>query len=143
MDIAANDREANRANAIAFMDEFSGGNRAAAWKRTTDDLTWTMNQHAVPDGKLAVFDRKSYDAMVATSGNLFPQGIKITVTDAVADHDRVMLEAHGSGPLADGRIYANHYIFTFRFRDGLICEVAEYLDTAYAQAMLAFRIEAP
>ena len=137
------DTAANKANAIAFMDEFSSGNRAAAWKRTTDDLTWTMNQHAVPDGKLAVFDRKSYDAMVATSGDLFPQGIKITVTDAVADHDRVMLEAHGSGPLADGRIYANHYIFTFRFRDGLICEVAEYLDTAYAQAMLAFTIEAP
>jgi ketosteroid isomerase-like protein len=138
MDIAA-----NKASAIAFMNEFSSGNREAAWKRTTDDLTWTMNQHAVPEGKLAVFDRKSYDAMVATSGDLFPQGIKITVTDAVADHDRVMLEAHGSGPLADGRIYANHYIFTFRFRGGLICEVAEYLDTAYAQAMLAFTIEAP
>jgi ketosteroid isomerase-like protein len=137
------DTAANKANAIAFMNEFSSGNREAAWKRTTDDLTWTMNQHAVPDGKLAVFDRKSYDAMVATSGELFPQGIKITVTDAVADHDRVMLEAHGSGPLADGRIYANHYIFTFRFRDGLICAVAEYLDTSYAQAMLAFTIQAP
>ena len=138
MDIAA-----NKANAIAFMNEFSSGNREAAWKRTTDDLTWTMNQHSIPDGRLAVFDRKSYDAMVANSGNLFPQGIVITVTDAVADNDRVMLEAHGSGPLADGRIYANHYIFTFRFRDGLISEVAEYLDTAYAQAMLAFTIEAP
>ena len=138
MDIAA-----NKANAIAFMNEFSSGNTAAAWKRTTGDLTWTMNQHSLPDGKLAVFDRKSYDAMVSSSGDLFPQGIKITITDAVADHDRVMLEAHGSGPLADGRIYANHYIFTFRFRDGMICEVAEYLDTAYAQGMLAFTIVAP
>lgn len=137
------DTAANKANAIAFMNEFSSGNRAAAWKRTTDDLTWTMNQHAIPDGKLAVFDRKSYDAMVSSSGDLFPQGIVIKVTDAVADNDRVMLEAHGSGPLADGRIYANHYIFTFRFRDGLICEVAEYLDTAYAQALLAFDIQAP
>jgi ketosteroid isomerase-like protein len=138
MDIAA-----NKANAIAFMNEFSSGNIAAAWKRTTGDLTWTMNQHGIPDGKLAVFDRKSYEAMVSSSGDLFPQGIKITITDAVADHDRVMLEAHGSGPLADGRIYANHYIFTFRFRGGLICEVAEYLDTAYAQGMLAFTIQAP
>jgi ketosteroid isomerase-like protein len=137
------DTAANKASAIAFMNEFSSGNRAAAWKRTTDDLTWTMNQHTIPDGRLAVFDRNSYDAMVSSSGDLFPQGIAITVTDAVADHDRVMLEAHGSGPLADGRIYANHYIFTFRFRGGLICEVAEYLDTAYAQAMLAFTIQAP
>ena len=138
MDIAA-----NKANAIAFMEEFSRGNRESAWRRTTDDLTWTMNQHSIPKGELAVFDRKSYDAMVSSSGDLFPQGIKITVTDAVAENDRVMLEAHGSGPLADGRIYANHYIFTFRFRGGLICAVAEYLDTAYAQALLAFTIEAP
>ena len=137
------DTATNKAAAIAFMNEFSSGNRDAAWRRTTDDLTWTMNQHAVSDGKLAVFDRASYDAMVASSGDLFPQGIVITVTDAVAENDRVMLEADGSGPLADGRIYANHYIFTFRFRDGLICAVAEYLDTAYAQAMLAFTIEAP
>lgn len=137
------DPATNKAAAIAFMNEFSSGNRDAAWRRTTDDLTWTMNQHAVPDGKLAVFDRASYDAMVASSGDLFPHGIVITVTDAVAENDRVMLEAHGSGPLADGRVYANHYIFTFRFRDGLICAVAEYLDTAYAQAMLAFTIEAP
>ena len=134
---------ANKASAIAFMNEFSSGNRETAWRRTTDDLTWTMNQHAVPGGRLAVFDRKSYDAMVANSDNLFPQGIRIMVTDAVAENDRVMLEAHGSGPLADGRIYANHYIFTFRFRGGLICELAEYLDTAYAQAMLAFTIQAP
>ena len=137
------DTAANKANAIAFMNEFSSGTREAAWRRTTDDLTWTMNQHTLPEGKLAVFDRASYDAMVSSSGDLFPQGIVITVTDAVADNDRVMLEAHGSGPLADGRIYANHYIFTFRFRDGLISEVAEYLDTAYAQGMLAFTIEAP
>ena len=67
MDIAA-----NKANAIAFMNEFSSGNREAAWRRTTDDLTWTMNQHSIPDGKLAVFNRKSYDAMVASSGDMTP-----------------------------------------------------------------------
>jgi ketosteroid isomerase-like protein len=132
-----------KAAAIAFMKEFSNGDRTAAWRRTTDDLTWTMNQHTIPKGELAVFNRAAYDAMVASSGDLFPQGITIEVTDAVAENDRVMLEARGCGPLADGRLYANHYIFTFRFRGGLICAVAEYLDTAYAQGMLAFTIEAP
>jgi ketosteroid isomerase-like protein len=137
------DTAALKASAIAFMNEFSTGNREAAWRRTTEDVRWTMNQHNVPKGELAVFDRKSYDAMVASSDTLFPQGIRIEITDAVAENDRVMLEARGSGPLADGRIYANHYIFTFRFRSGLISEVAEYLDTAYAQAMLAFVVQAP
>jgi ketosteroid isomerase-like protein len=137
------DTAATKASAIAFMKEFSSGNREAAWRRTTEDVRWTMNQHSVPNGELAVFDRQSYDAMVANSDKLFPQGIRIEITDAVAENDRVTLEAHGSGPLADGRIYANHYIFTFRFRGGLISEVAEYLDTAYAQAMLAFVVQAP
>jgi ketosteroid isomerase-like protein len=137
------DTAANKASAIAFMNEFSSGKREAAWRRTTDDLTWTMNQHSVPEGRLAVFDRESYHAMAEGSNDLFPQGIVITITDAVADNDRVMLEAHGSGLLVDGRIYANHYVFAFRFRDGLISEVAEYLDTAYAQAMLDFTIQAP
>ena len=129
--------------AIAFMQEFTAGDRVAAWRRTTDDVRWTMNQHSIPQGQLASFDRASYDAMVERSGDLFPDGIAIHVTDAIAENDRVALEAHGHGRLGDGRIYANHYIFTFRFRDGWICEVAEYLDTAYAQAMLAFSIDAP
>jgi ketosteroid isomerase-like protein len=132
-----------KASAIAFMNEFSGGDRAAAWRRATDDVRWTVNQHTIPNGERAVFDRPAYDAMVESSGDLFPQGITIEVTDAVAENDRVMLEAHGHGALADGRVYANHYIFTFRFRGERICEVAEYLDTAYAQGMLAFVMRAP
>jgi ketosteroid isomerase-like protein len=132
-----------KASAIAFMKEFSSGDRAAAWRRATDDVRWTVNQHAIPKGELAAFDRAAYDAMVERSGDLFPQGITIEVTDAVAENDRVMLEARGHGVLSDGRVYANHYVFTFRFRGDRICEVAEYLDTAYAQGMLAFVMQAP
>jgi ketosteroid isomerase-like protein len=135
--------EANKASAIAFMTEFSSGNRVAAWKRATGDVTWTMNQHTIPGGALIAFNRKDYDAMVDSSGDLFPQGITMNFTDAAAAGDRVFLEASGRGPLADGRIYANHYVFTFRFRGELISEIAEYLDTAYAQKLLAFTIEAP
>lgn len=137
------DRETMKASAIAFMNEFSSGNRAAAWRRATEDVRWTINQHVVATGERLVFNRPDYDAMVEGSGNLFPNGITIAVTEAVADGDRVMMEAHGHGALADGRVYANHYIFTFRFRGELISEVAEYLDTAYAQAMLGMVMEAP
>jgi len=132
-----------KAMAIAFLEEFSSGRTEAAWRRATDDVRWTMNQHSIPAGTLASFDRASYDAMVARSGDLFPNGIRLEVTDAVAERDRVMLEAKGHGELADGRVYANHYIFAYRFRDGKISEIVEYLDTAYAQGLLAFTIEAP
>jgi ketosteroid isomerase-like protein len=135
--------EYNREAAIAFLQEFSSGRREAAWARTADDVHWTMNQHVVPAGTLATFGRDAYDAMVASSANLFPKGISLTITDSVAERDRVMLEVSGQGELADERIYANHYIFTFRFAGDRIVEIVEYLDTAYAQAMLSFEIEAP
>ena len=70
--------EANKANAIAVMTEFSSGDRVAAWKRATGDVTWTMNQHAIPGGERITFNRAAYDAMVDSSGDLFPQGIKMT-----------------------------------------------------------------
>lgn len=137
------DSSTMKAAAIAFLGEFSSGDRSAAWQRTSDDVRWTINQHSLDTGELAVFNRDQYSAMVAGSEYLFPNGISLEVTDAIADGDRVALEARGHGALADGRIYANHYIFAFRFRGGLISEIAEYLDTAYAQAALAFVMEAP
>ncbi len=132
-----------KAAAIAFLGEFSSGDRAAAWQRTSEDVRWTINQHNPDDGGLAVFTRDQYSAMVEGSAYLFPNGISIEVTDALADGDRVALEARGHGALADGQIYANHYIFAFRFRDNKISEIAEYLDTAYAQTKLSFTMEVP
>lgn len=134
---------AMKTTAIAFLKEFSGGDRAAAWRRASDDVIWTINQHNADTNGLAVFNRDQYSAMVESSEYLFPNGISLEVTGALADGDRVALEARGNGALADGRIYANHYVFTFRFRDDKISEITEYLDTAYAQTALAFVMEVP
>lgn len=137
------DGNAMKAAAKAFLTEFSGGDRTAAWARTSDDFRWVMNQHDVDSGARLTFDRAQYSAMVEGAADLFPNGISLEVTDALADGNRVALEVKGHGELADGRVYANHYIFTFRFSGERITEITEYLDTAYAQAALSFVIQPP
>jgi len=137
------DGNAMKAAAKAFLTEFSGGDPAAAWARTSDDFRWVMNQHDVDSGARLTFDRAQYSAMVEGAADLFPKGISLQITDALADGNRVALEVNGHGELADGRVYANHYIFTFTFNGDRITEITEYLDTAYAQAALSFVIQAP
>jgi uncharacterized protein len=46
-----------------------------------------------------------------------------------ADGDSVVVEHSGRNVLADGRRYDNNYCWIFRFQDGLIQEVREYMDT--------------
>jgi ketosteroid isomerase-like protein len=41
----------------------------------------------------------------------------------------VVVEHSGRNELADGRRYDNNYCWVFRFQDGLIREVREYMDT--------------
>jgi ketosteroid isomerase-like protein len=46
-----------------------------------------------------------------------------------ADGDFVIVEHSGRNVLPDGRRYDNSYCWVFRFQDGLIQEVREYMDT--------------
>ena len=43
--------------------------------------------------------------------------------------DFVVVEHSGRNELSDGRRYDNNYCWVFRFQDGLIQEVREYMDT--------------
>jgi ketosteroid isomerase-like protein len=45
------------------------------------------------------------------------------------DGDFVVVEHSGHNELADGRSYDNNYCWVFRFQDGLVQEVREYMDT--------------
>ena len=46
-----------------------------------------------------------------------------------ADGDHVVVEHSGRNELPDGRRYDNIYCWVFRFQDGYVREVREYMDT--------------
>ena len=62
-------------------------------------------------------------------------GLRMTVKGAIADGDKVALEAESYGELTNGRVYNQHYSFVIEFRGGKINAVREYLDTQHAYAV--------
>jgi ketosteroid isomerase-like protein len=44
--------------------------------------------------------------------------------------------AHSDGLTVDGQRYRNEYATTFRFEDGKVIEVVEYLDTALIETVI-------
>jgi uncharacterized protein len=60
---------------------------------------------------------------------VFPQGIRFTITAMTAEGERVAVEAESEGMHVSGKLYSNQYHFLFRFRDGKIVEFKEYMDT--------------
>ncbi|WP_028935067.1 nuclear transport factor 2 family protein [Pseudonocardia spinosispora] len=61
---------------------------------------------------------------------LFVSGVELDFHGFHADGDRVVVEETMRATLANGHAYTNDYCFVFTVRDGLICHVREYMDTA-------------
>ena len=66
--------------------------------------------------------------------------LKSQATRILADGDFVVVQARGDNTLKDGRRYANDYCLVFRFKDGKIVEIEEYLDTELVTAVLGDRV---
>jgi ketosteroid isomerase-like protein len=62
-------------------------------------------------------------------------GIKLTVVNAVAEGDHVVIEARGEARAKDGRDYNNSYSIWFRLNGGKIAEMREYMDTDLAKSI--------
>lgn len=66
----------------------------------------------------------------------FPQGLEFTIHGMTAEGERVAVEAESRGRHVSGQLYNNHYHFLFRWRDGRLLELREYLDTEHATQVL-------
>lgn len=58
------------------------------------------------------------------------------VRHVIADAEAVAVEWTTRATTRDGTAYENDYAFVFEVRDGLICAVREYFDTAKAHRVL-------
>jgi ketosteroid isomerase-like protein len=66
--------------------------------------------------------------------------LKSQATRILADGDFVVVQARGDNTLKNGRRYANDYCLVFRFSDGKIVEIEEYLDTELVTEVLGERV---
>lgn len=110
------------------MAAMSQGRVAPLLEAMADDVTWRwmgVNQWSRTfKGKKSVIDQL-FGGATETLG----PSSSTEVRCIHADGDSVVVEHSGRNKLPDGRRYDNNYCWVFRFHNGLIREVREYMDT--------------
>jgi ketosteroid isomerase-like protein len=111
-----------------IMDSMSQGGVGLLLDAMAEDVTWRwmgVSQWSQTfEGKQIVVAKLFGGA----TDTLSPSS-SIEVRCIHADGDCVVVEHAGRNEMPDGRRYDNNYCWVFRFQDGFIQEVREYMDT--------------
>ena len=122
--------EANKALVQSYFDIMtSSGNVADLF---ADNISWW-----VPPGSGLSGTHEGKEAvLVFLSGGVdyYDQNspMMVSIDHMIAEDDWVACEFTLQAKTARGKIYKNYYHFAFKFENGLIRHVKEYLDTHYA-----------
>ncbi|MDO8432810.1 MAG: nuclear transport factor 2 family protein [Candidatus Binatus sp.] len=108
--------------------ELAKGNAQAFLGAMTDDVRFTLigttKYSRVFNGKQELLEK-----LLGPLNAELVDGITITPDNLIADGDYVAMQAHGKAMGKNGKPYNNTYCQVFKFTNGKICEVTEYLDT--------------
>lgn len=126
---------ANKQLLHSIFAELSKGNSKPLVDAMADDFRWiitgTTKWSRTYDGKQAVLTelfgalRATLDGKITTTAHRF-----------IAEGDHVVVEARGRNITKAGAPYNNTYCYVFRFAEGNLREMTEYLDTELVTAAL-------
>lgn len=108
------------------------------WSIQSDDVAYNMSGHSPISGRMEGKENIARDIVPAVFGGLrmkdfhFSKKWKIVC----ADDERVVAIMEADGYATNGVRYDQRYLHMFGFRDGLICELWEFFDTALADRAL-------
>ena len=122
---------ADQQRAKDIMAQLAEGHTGALFDAMAEDITWRVmgvdRWSRTFEGKQAVVNTLFGGAPVTPGPSS-----RVVVHAIHGDGDAVVVEYSARNELPDGRLYENNYCWVFRFRDGLIREVREYIDTLHA-----------
>jgi uncharacterized protein len=121
---------------LDFFADMTSGRSAQAWARAADSMTWSLIASSSGYPIPSEYTKESYRKLGEDSAGLFPEGLRFTVLGAIAEADRVAVEAESYGKVADGRIYNNRYHFLVELKNGKVQTVREYFDSGHAEEIL-------
>jgi ketosteroid isomerase-like protein len=125
--------EANKKVARQFIDGITAGDVDAMMNCLHEDGSVETMGTTLISG---VNSKKTVRALAAHVQDAFPKGIKMTVHNLIGENDTVAVEAESMAMHSSGKTYNNKYHFLFRFRDGKIIYLKEYLDTEHVTDVL-------
>jgi len=118
--------ESNKAVVKRFFDAMNAGDvQLIVDSYAEDGCLQTM-------GNTMISGTFTKDQIAGSAGGIydvFPEGIRFTILDMVAEGDKVAVEATSEGKHVSGQTYTNQYHFLFELRDGKLVRLKEYLDT--------------
>lgn len=94
-----------------------------------DDFVWWVKgkkEYLVRVGK---YDKNYFLQFLQNVQKFFPNGISFKIALAVAENNKVLVEANFNAQLVDSTRYENNYHILFTLRGGKIKLMKEYMDT--------------
>jgi uncharacterized protein len=123
--------EENKRVARSLFERFDANDLAGALDLLADDVTWWMAGKPDHIPIAGTHDKQRFAAVIGRMMSQLENGLRMTVTSAIAEGDEVALQVVSHGVLGNGRVYENEYHFAMTVRDGKIHAVREYLDTQH------------
>ena len=130
----SDDTVANRKLAERFFEAVFRADRAELLRIFSPDVCWVVPQSAVPPfaGRHHGTEKIADMMLSSVTATFLPNTVRHHILLSMADENRVIVETNMTALQATGREYCNYYVFIFEFEGGLIREIREHVDTAYA-----------
>jgi ketosteroid isomerase-like protein len=119
-----------------IMSSMAEGDRRPLFDAMSDDVTWRWMG---VNGWSKTFTGKQevVGGLFGAVADTLADSSSVQVHNILADGDYVVVEHTGSNATPDGRQYNNNYCWVLNFRDDLIREVREYMDTQLVTEIFA------
>jgi ketosteroid isomerase-like protein len=121
----------------SFFEALSAGDLDRVASFFDADSTWTVCAKELLGAGTTRGPAIVEEFLRPVRGLFEPGDPKVHVDALVAEGDRVVAEARGSGRFANGLPYENQYVFVFELDGGTIRAIREYMDTQYAAKVTA------
>jgi uncharacterized protein len=129
--------ERSRAVVLDYVSALNRGDPQELRAMFTPDATWWLSGDLPVSGTWTGPKEIIDDFLAAMMGRLdASRPVSREVKRVIADADAVAVEWTTRATARDGSAYENDYAFVFEVRDGRICAVREYVDTAKAHRVL-------
>lgn len=129
--------EQNEQLAKEFFEKLSTGDLELVRPLFHEDASWIVRAKGIPGA--GVHKGRDYiiDKFLGPVRELFEPGDpKIYVDRIFGKGSLVAIQSKSLGKMRNGKTYENYYAWILEFKDGLIIELSEYMDTYYVSTLV-------
>ena len=115
-----------------FFETLSAGDLEGLRQQLHADASWEATSKSIPGAGIKCGRDNIIDEFLAPIRGLFlPGDPKVEILRIFSKGGWVAAETEAHGTLASGKPYDNRYAWIVEVRDGKICTLREYMDSAY------------